>query len=95
MPLTRKRATIWTCSDGKDFTDFKLAAGHERDLQLENLIYQIFPSSEYDPREIFEKLLEHHEEIWKAMNRPFTSFRKEALPANVEVAADDYTARIK
>lgn len=87
MPLTRKRATLWTASDGKTFEDFTEAAQYEHEQQVYSRLIEIFgPDLDWSSQELIHKLLEYREEIGKLFTKTRTAFRREARPANVEIS---------
>lgn len=79
MPLTRKRATIWTCSDGQDFLDIEDAAHHESWLKFYKIVHEALPH--LDDSEI-DNLWELRNELRYALHFTKTAFRREAVPAD-------------
>jgi hypothetical protein len=86
MPLTRKRATIWTTDDGKQFTDIGDAVEHDRWLQFHRIVTsQCFQGASAD--DVAEQLWEVRDDLRKALNYGVTQARKQSRPADVEVEA--------
>lgn len=86
MPLTRKRATIWTCSDGTEHTDFVKAAEHQHALDVCKRLHDILdPRSAYgdiDLERTIEVLMEHRAELGKLFSKTRSVYKREATPAD-------------
>lgn len=93
MPLTRKRATIWTCSDGSEHTDFIAAAELEARIQAREYVLNILDDFDFSNESkshhevagmIFASLWAKRENIAKHFSRSRAAFRREAVPADRE-----------
>lgn len=88
MPLTRKRATIWTCSDGTEHTDFVAAAEHEQELDLRKHLNALLDPNSADGdisvETVVDILITQRKTLAKLFSKSRTTFRREAVPADRE-----------
>lgn len=89
MPLTRKRATIWTSSDGAEFQSFKEAADHEHMLTIRKVIAGLLDEhasyGEIDVMTAVDTIIANWPALDKLFRKSRTAYKKEARPASVEV----------
>lgn len=85
MPLTRKRATIWTCSDGKEFTSILEAVDHDRWLQFSRIIEEsgVGRGGDWSPDAILNALWDRREDLRLCLTYGVTKARKSAKLAPV------------
>lgn len=87
MPLTRKRATIWTCSDGTEHTDFGEAAEHEHEIQVKARLAEILADAidsrdDLDIDQACDALFKNKRELGELFKKSRVAFKREAVPAD-------------
>ena len=85
MPLTRKRATIWTCSDGNEYADFREAARHELECEIRAYVALKLGTAvcdSFNAGDFADFLIENKEELGAMCVKSQVAFKREAQPAD-------------